>query len=485
MGENATDSLAAAAFIAPDSLSADPLLLTEELVDPSQVKNTEVIDKVYTHTHADGKEFSGDIETITKLCPAMGKLALQDRIKVAEKSTTADRIAARARAKREAAELTNAQKQEPTEEKLVAEKSPAVAREIVEPVYIPEIPTETSQDQEITPVQPVKTDRELLDVRALQERQIAEQKLVETSEDVEAVAAVAPTIQTEIVTSTSEKPHMPQAKAEPTQTPKSETAAAPNIVLETELNTLETVEESTLLATESLIEPEETLLTELPEEAELVEDFYPEVSGNIAPIEVLVAIEEEAPEVSLFTDFLEEFPVAETPLVFVEIEAHAEEQPLEKTFAELAVFIKSQLPETDASETPTDEIIELPVLAQIKELTAEITAIFEEQSIENELAETMEKRLTPEIREKIYELLRIVGYSEPEQALEDMLSRYDIEFLIQTMRYLAQLTNPDNNQEFLTASNSDPLATLHDMGNWLGRAVLRLTTGSHQLPQAA
>jgi hypothetical protein len=92
------------------------------------------------------------------------------------------------------------------------------------------------------------------------------------------------------------------------------------------------------------------------------------------------------------------------------------------------------------------------------------------------------KEITPQMQDRIYEIFKLIGYQNPEAAVEDFMSRHDLEFLSQALRYLSQLANEDNRQEFLIQSNSRQQLPVQPTFLRVGKTVLRLVKAGFEKP---
>src|SRR5579859_8068053 len=63
-----------------------------------------ITEKVYTHTHNDGHEFSGTAAQAAKLCPVLGRMSIKERETALQQQDLASKIAERGRQRRMKAE---------------------------------------------------------------------------------------------------------------------------------------------------------------------------------------------------------------------------------------------------------------------------------------------------------------------------------------------------------------------------------------------
>lgn len=118
------------------------------------------------------------------------------------------------------------------------------------------------------------------------------------------------------------------------------------------------------------------------------------------------------------------------------------EQPLGQTLAQLAVVIEAG---------PRNEIlIQLP---QIKEQIERTLDFFDIDQTSPEA----KHQLSPEMVRSLLELLRTLGYHNPEQALIEFAQVNSLGFLSHALRFLRQLSQDDQNQEFLASSSRQVL----------------------------
>ncbi len=142
-----------------------------------------------------------------------------------------------------------------------------------------------------------------------------------------------------------------------------------------------------------------------------------------------------------FEEYVETLADAEIPYTIETIIIDADAHPLEITLMQLAEFLSA--PHLDSEETT--QFIE--TIIEIRKVILEIqTELFKHLIEGNQNFETAQ--ITPEVSKKIIELLRKVGYQEPDNALINLISTYGINFLIDALLYLHQLTNKNERFEF-------------------------------------
>src|SRR3989344_5240123 len=144
------------------------------------------------------------------------------------------------------------------------------------------------------------------------------------------------------------------------------------------------------------------------------------------------------------------------------IEEMANDRPLEESLVSLALFLE---------ETPNGNVDTEDISALLNELAESfdqniLTAGLKSESI----------HITPEITKHILVLLRQIGYENPGQTLLEFVSKHELEFLIQAIRYLAQLMSQDSQQASLQLKLHNPFTTnlLNTQTIKFGKLVLGL-----------
>lgn len=144
-----------------------------------------------------------------------------------------------------------------------------------------------------------------------------------------------------------------------------------------------------------------------------------------------------------------------TPLELI-IE-HANEQPLEQTLSQFVKHLSSEKTET-------------PELNVVTEILNDLEKILPDSYQEKEIV----NQITPEITEKLLELLNALGYEEPKKALISCVAEHKIEPLIMTLQNIAKF-NEDKRREMsllsmvFTATDDDDSSRLR-----FGRMLLGL-----------
>ncbi len=225
-----------------------------------------------------------------------------------------------------------------------------------------------------------------------------------------------------------------------------------------ENETLQLPEEITIIheQTESKVEPE-AVFEQLIEMLSLPEADYIEI--DISPS--LQPNESYGQEASIEKSLLNEFesyiniqPVEETVPTIDQIQAKAENQPLEASLSELVSLLAEASPQ---NETLITEIFELTKIFSANEDKASII------------------KFNPEMLSKILSLLELIGYENPERSLLDLVARYDLRFLISAMRYLHELSDPRKRHEFSITTFLNPLvgAIINPLAGIIGKTVIR------------
>ena len=120
------------------------------------------------------------------------------------------------------------------------------------------------------------------------------------------------------------------------------------------------------------------------------------------------------------------------------IQATAENQPLEQTFAQLVL----NLPEI--AQTP-DQVILMEIVDDIKKILTDkysSHSTSQDQHVESISADLMEKTL---------ELIKLLGYQKPEEVMEQCVSEYGTNFLLQGLSYICE-SNDVYKRKLLEAS---------------------------------
>jgi hypothetical protein len=174
----------------------------------------------------------------------------------------------------------------------------------------------------------------------------------------------------------------------------------------------------------------------------------PQISPEATDVLHIPQPETEEPTINSFEEMVETRAEPEklVTLEIVQSLVTDGEQQVEETFVQLAQILEEQI------EEPGSEIQEIKQI--IQEISEELEVVIAQ-------AEQDEARpeLTPGLKEKIVVLLRVLGYKEPEQALEQLLEKYDLDFVIEALQYLRQLTDSGQRQEFSRAAQDAPVSS--------------------------
>jgi hypothetical protein len=199
--------------------------------------------------------------------------------------------------------------------------------------------------------------------------------------------------------------------------------------------------------------------------------------GTIEELSVDLDTTESSPEpANAFEAFLAAQPLPEAPPDLETIVATANEQPLETTLIQLATHL------TEASAETPEAVAITTILQQI---VAELPAPLAAHDLDD-LAPN-EPRITPELTEKLLLLVEALGYDDPSSTLVKFVAQHDLDFLLQTMGYISQITprTPQyDKQEFLphTLAAFAPISTGVPITNRLGRIILGLIRTSSLAP---
>ncbi|HEY5549778.1 MAG TPA: hypothetical protein VIK37_01065 [Candidatus Saccharimonadales bacterium] len=164
-----------------------------------------------------------------------------------------------------------------------------------------------------------------------------------------------------------------------------------------------------------------------------------------------------------FEAFVATQPISEEPVTLEAIQEEANEQPLEQTLVQL-VELLSGAPEKADAETEENKLY-----AILQGIEDAMPACY----IGQEAAET-KPRITAEMTEKLLRLLRALGYENPKEVLVSFVARFDLAFLLQTLKYLCQLNNEHNRQEFLAVFSTFPANDDDDTRLRIGKMLFGL-----------
>lgn len=268
-----------------------------------------------------------------------------------------------------------------------------------------------------------------------------------------------------------------------------ETASEPGGDFTPELSTFEAAEESDytkysfnqtveyVLEAEQVNETYEELaslwLQEQDDDPEVPYAFFDSEEGEIElrPLPQPTSLETEA-QPNVFVEFIAQQPTKdevqiEEPVTLKIVQQKAEaEQPAEVVLVELVHLIESQDEQSETADQPQ--------LMEIKQLLSEI-----HQEVQANV-EIVKPPITPELTHKLLTLMEKVGYQDPQKALLDMANRHGVDFLMQAMEYLYQLTLEENRYEFASRAKS-ATADEDSASVRLGKAILKLIHGQPEL----
>jgi hypothetical protein len=472
----------------------------------------EDLEKVYKHTLEDGREVAGTLEQAIKLCPVLGAMTIENAQATLEDDDVAQRAAERGRAKREAKEQANPSHNSEKADKNISERvkdtkgpdkeiapeaiipSPGVERLMkrapgqIDKEVIPEPAVHIKQQDLVTHVSRVdqkerialpQEDNEQVLASAMIEaeqpvikQEFQEDQTIETElrivpagdDSLEPTAEISPKT-TRKITETEELPierprRHSEARPEPNAlevgTSDNELAAPQPEVegnldsQEVTMNPLETDEPGTLSTT-----PESELETPLPLEPDVVE-----VKDEPA-VETELVLTEFPTE--RFETFVRNQSETIVPQSLESLKASAEDRSLEETLVQLAVYFKESADDAEEQEI-------LPVREMVRSLAKKLPELQLALSTQSESRQP----ITPELTQKLLDLLRVVGYQNPGEVLVTFVSRHDIEFLLQALRYLSQLTNADYRQEFLPPLLRKPPVADESVSARIGKIIFNL-----------
>lgn len=178
-------------------------------------------------------------------------------------------------------------------------------------------------------------------------------------------------------------------------------------------------------------------------------DFTPSEAGEIFTGDrddriIVIHLEQDpAMPQNAFEELVRIQPPQEIDLSVESIRVSANEQPLDETLVQLALILQEAQPENEEVVT---------ILRDLSEI------LFETDEETEKTPETI--RLTPEVTSKMLALIHLLGYDDPEKALLDFVASRDLQFLAQTMQYLTQLADEDEQEELLADPQDNPLSLM-------------------------
>lgn len=172
-----------------------------------------------------------------------------------------------------------------------------------------------------------------------------------------------------------------------------------------------------------------------------------------------------------------------------------EDSELENTLAQLAEYLsliqtaeasqaQQALEEVEVSEkTIADSEVKISKQISVQEIQ-ELRDVLTKIGVE--LKGPDQKNISPALTKELLKLLRIVGYPDPQTTLMEFVEKYSLKQLLQSMRYLYQLSNDDEQKEFLSPTAMKSLAaTDESLTLRLGRAIFSLTKTKYEAPEPA
>ncbi len=441
-------------------------------------------DKVYSHTLADGREVSGTFEQIMdpKNGCILGKLSVQEAMQVIEKQDLINRTAEKGRAIREAKESAN-RKQEPKTETIkqeskTVEQSPKLntttnlyeenLQKIAHLKTIENLIRKNEMDEKLLDDDANKHSPEKNKQNEVKDKKPGKDKLMTnlTQENKVKLPLAEKSIRESGKTKHSDSEVL-IAKADiPSSSTKIESDKATLGKIQEFLTTFKTEEDAPALdanefklsddqevpiETEILIE-NSSIKPEADIDDETMEIFNQLIELDSKIPDVSDLIEPEAATISTFEDFINSQDLPDKPISLEDIQLCADQQTIEETLVQMVSYLTSA--ETGNDDTESISIInnEQTVIKLLQEIEAELVKFSRVSSDEKEV-----HQLTPEITQKLLALLKAVGYEQPREALLDFVSGHSIEFLLQAIHYLYQLTDQDYRMEFLQNGYSAPL----------------------------
>jgi hypothetical protein len=241
--------------------------------------------------------------------------------------------------------------------------------------------------------------------------------------------------------------------------------------------------DTTFQIPESMSEPEPVISSaeiNIFSDQELAELFEPETietykeilalseSGETVLFTLAAAehIQEEQQPLNDFERFIAEQPRPEEPATLEFVQEHANEQAVEQTFMQLSEL----LADAGQEERPSHERIGLyKILLDIE--TALPTCYSMEET------EAPKFQITPEMTEKLLNLLRQLGYEEPQEALVLFIKQYGLAFLLQALQHMCRINHNIEKPEFTVSPVAAVTSSSLDAHLRLGKTLLGLLGG--------
>ena len=217
-----------------------------------------------------------------------------------------------------------------------------------------------------------------------------------------------------------------------------------NTELLLELETVETYQQLRDLIAEAILRITGPVDTTTPAD-KIVR--VPETERRLQPVEL-----------ETFESFLASYPLQEDIPLRVTKE-HSAANPLEQYLMQLVEFMADSI----------DEEQRVFLLASIDDLEKHLP----NYSVAQESEESM-LRVAPKLTDTLLLLLRELGYKNPKEALAEMVERFGVTVLLQTLTSLFLLANKDTSRELLGTSTLVP-STFANPRLRLGNLMLKLT----------
>jgi len=135
-----------------------------------------------------------------------------------------------------------------------------------------------------------------------------------------------------------------------------------------------------------------------------------------------------------FEAYVTEQPVYSGKITLETIRIEAEDTTLEETLVKITRLISEQ--ETNNNEGD---------LVPLKEMLQELQVMLPNADAE----ENAKPRITPELTEKLLQILREIGFENPKEELLEFVRKTDIAYMLQAFMFICKLINDDAWHEFL------------------------------------
>lgn len=110
-------------------------------------------------------------------------------------------------------------------------------------------------------------------------------------------------------------------------------------------------------------------------------------------------------------------------MILETIQENAEKQPLEQTLAQVAVL----LPKIEQTQNE-----------ELQEVVGDIKKLLTDNYLGEKVGEGRTAGLPEELIEKIHELVKLLGYTKPEEAIEKCITEYGTDFLLKALSYISE-----------------------------------------------